>query len=506
LCYVAAACEAARARTIILDYIVSRYTPEKLAAALDRFKPDAVGATSVTMNFDAAIGIIRDVKAHDPAIVTMMGGPHVSFDAANTLRRYPDLDLAVIGEAEHTLAELIPAIHDRAAWSAIRGIAFRLEDRIVITPARPLIEDLDSLPLPARHLLPMSRYQALGFPVSIVTSRGCPNQCIFCLGRRMVGQKARFRGAGRVVDEIEHILSYGFTRINIADDLFTASRRRVEELCRHITDRGVRFDWSAFARVNTVDPEMLKTMRAAGCDSISFGIESADPGILRTVRKGISVDQARRAVAWSKAAGLRAHASFMVGLPGESPESLEATRQLAEELEIEHGYHFLSPFPGTTVREEIDKYDLEILTDDWRLYDANQSIVRTSRLTPGQMDDFVARIYKRHDERTDVIKARYRQGTCTEEEFMMIEGYYRMTLIYKLLAGDIITEEEVLTATQDPAEALVTRVANTTGMDTGLIERTLKSLIAVGYIKYEQVRDGFTWFWTYNKQLARSPF
>jgi anaerobic magnesium-protoporphyrin IX monomethyl ester cyclase len=506
LCYVGAACERAGAQTIILDYIVSRYTPEKLSAALDRFKPDGVGATSVTMNFYEAIRTIRDVKAHNPAIVTMMGGPHVSFDAANTLKLYPELDLIVIGEAERTLLELIPAIHNRAAWPSIRGIAFRTDNQVTTTPPRPLIADLDALPLPARHLLPMSRYQALGFPVSIITSRGCPNQCIFCLGRRMVGQKARFRDARSVVDEIEHILAYGFTRINIADDLFTASRRRVEALCKEIGDRGIRFDWSAFARVNTVDPEMLKAMRAAGCDSISFGIESADPDVLQTVRKGITLDQARRAVAWSKAAGLRAHASFMVGLPGESLESLEATRRFAEELDIEHGYHFLSPFPGTTVREEIQNYDLEILTDDWRKYDANQAIVRTSRLTPQQMDAFVAGIYSKHYERTDDIKKRYHQGSCTEEEFFMIEGYYRMTLIYKLLAGDIIAEEQVLPASDDPAVTLITRVAQATGMDNALIDRTLKSLIAVGYLKYEQVRNGIQWFWTYNKQWARSPF
>lgn len=507
LCYVAAACEAAGAQTIILDYIVSKYTPEKLRAALDRFRPDAVGATAVTMNFHEAIRIIRDAKAHDPAIVTMMGGPHVSFDADNTLATYPELDLVVIGEAEQTLLELIPTLDTRAAWPGIAGIACRSGARVITTAERPLIADMDALPLPARHLLPLSRYQALGFPVSIITSRGCPNQCIFCLGRRMVGAKPRFRDVRRVVDEIEHILSYGFSRLNIADDLFTASRRRVKALCTEILDRGVRFDWSAFARVNTVDRDILETMRAAGCDSISFGIESADPEILRRVRKGITLDQARRAVAWSKAAGLRTHVSFMVGLPGESPETLDATQRFAEELDVAYGYHFLSPFPGTTVRENIHDYDLTILTDDWRLYDANQAIVRTAHLTPQQMDAFVADVYRRHEQKDEDIETRYRQGNCTPEEHFLIEGRYRMNLIYKLLSGDIITEEEVLTGSGiDPALTLIARVTQATGMDNGLVERTLKNLIAVGYLKYEQVRDGFKWFWTYNKQLAKSPF
>ncbi|MBN2296960.1 MAG: cobalamin-dependent protein, partial [Deltaproteobacteria bacterium] len=191
LCYVAAACKAAGAQVIVLDYIVSRYTPQKLAKALDEFQPDVVGATSVTMNFPQAIRIICDAKAHNPGIITMMGGPHVSFDVANTFNRYPELDLIVIGEAEQTLAELVPAIDAKRRWDHIAGIAFQRAGEIITTPERELISDLDHLPLPARHLLPMSRYLALGFPVSIITSRGCPNKCIFCLGRRMVGFKGR---------------------------------------------------------------------------------------------------------------------------------------------------------------------------------------------------------------------------------------------------------------------------------------------------------------------------
>lgn len=506
LCYVAAACEAAGARVLLLDYIVSRYTPEKLKAALDAFRPDAVGATAVTMNFPEAVAIIKAAKACNPGIVTMMGGPHVSFDVENTLARYPELDLIVIGEAEQTLLELVPALLSPQRWPAIPGIAFRKADAVVRTPYRPLLADLNRLPQPARHLLPMSRYQALGFPVSIITSRGCPNRCIFCLGRRMVGSKPRFRDPGRVVDEIEHILGYGMTRINIADDLFTADTRRVRALCAEIRRRGVTFDWSAFARVNTVDPETLNLMRAAGCDSISFGIESGNPEMLRRVKKGITLDQARRAVAWSKQAGLRVHASFMAGLPGESLDTLEQSERFASKLGIEYGFHFLSPFPGTTVREEIDRYDLEILTDDWRLYDANQAIVRTSHLEPEQMDRFVAEVYRRHQERTDPMEARYLQGNCSESEYFMFEGLYRMRLIYQLLNGDLIDEKTPIpTLDPDPAAALAAHISRTTAMDQPLVDRTIKSLMASGYIRCEPAGEGFKWFWTYNNRLARAP-
>jgi anaerobic magnesium-protoporphyrin IX monomethyl ester cyclase len=204
--YVAAAFAAAGAEVKIIDYIVNRYTPEKLRAELNAFQPDAVGATSVTLNFYGAADIVRTAKQHNPDIVTMMGGPHVSFDAENTLAAYPEIDLIVRGEGEQTIAELTPCLKDRNAWAGIKGITFRQNGRLVATAQREFIADLDSLPLPARHLLPLSRYQALGYPISIITSRGCPYSCIFCQGRRMVGKKVRKRSAALIVVEIEHPL------------------------------------------------------------------------------------------------------------------------------------------------------------------------------------------------------------------------------------------------------------------------------------------------------------
>lgn len=497
LCYVAAACEAAGAEVMILDYIVSKYAPEKLKASLDRFRPDAVGATSVTLNFLSAVDIIREAKTHMPDVVTMMGGPHVSFDVDNTLNRHPELDMIVIGEAEQTLLELIPAIRSRRRWPEIAGIAYRHGDRVTRTPARPLIADLDALPKPARHLLPISRYKALGFPVSVITSRGCPNRCIFCLGRRMVGNKPRFRSAERVVDEIEALLAAGMPMINVADDLFTANRGRVLALCNEIRRRGLDFIWSVFARVNTVDPELLHAMRAAGCYSISFGIESGNAEMLKRVRKGITLDQARQAAAWSKAAGLRTHASFIVGLPGESPATLEETRRFAESLGIEYGFHFLAPFPGTTVREAIDQYDLQLLTNDWNLYNANQAIVRTSKLTPQQMNDFVADAYRKQVEERDAVKSRYFQGNCTKDEYITFEGHYRTKLAYEILSSDIIDEHNTLPAeTPHPTALLVDHITRKTRMDKGLVDRTINSFLERGFIKYQKVPEGVRWFWT----------
>lgn len=510
--YVAAAFAAAGAEVKILDYIVSRYTPEKLQAELDAFKPDAVGATSVTLNFYGAADIIRTAKRHDPDILTMMGGPHVSFDAENTLTAYPEIDLIVRGEGEQTIAELTPLLRDRKAWAKIKGITFRENGRLVATPQREFIDDLDTLPLPARHLLPLSRYQALGYPISIITSRGCPYSCIFCQGRRMVGKKVRKRSAARIVDEIEQIMSYGINRINVADDLFASDKAKVKEVCGEIQKRGLSFTWSAFARVNTVDRETLQIMKDTGCDSISFGVESGNPEMLRRIRKNITLDQARQAVRLCNEVGMLAHTSFIVGLPGESPETLEETKQFAAGLGSLYGYHFLAPFPGTTVREEVDRYDLEILTHDWSRYDANSAIVRTSALSPEQINAFVGEFESIINAGWEQQVRGYHEKTNTPTEDLQVEGHFKTRLVYRLLSEDLIESlgampfpdpalEDKGNMLEAAAEQLCLRLKAATDADADLIRRTIRLFIDKGYIKLQSDGKVLNWRWTHNNRV-----
>lgn len=498
--YVAAACEQAGWEARIFDYIVRRYTEENLAAELDRFAPDVVGTTSVTMNFKAAAAIIRDVKHHNPAIITMMGGPHVSYDWADTLDKYPEIDLIVVGEGEQTLLELLPVIRDREAWDKVEGIAFRKDGGAYFTGARAFINDLDALPVPARHLLPVSRYLAMGFPVSIITSRGCPNQCIFCLGRRMVGHKVRYRDPRLIVDEIEDIVSYGFTRINIADDLFTSNKARVKAFCDEIKRRGIKITWSAFARVNTVDAEVLAVMREAGCDTISFGIESGNAEMLKRVKKGITTEQAVNAVKACRETGVKAFASFVIGLPGESPESITDTCTFADGLGIDCGFHLLAPFPGTTVREEQEKYDIEILSDDWDLYDANVPIVRTSRVSEAYIANTVREHEAPHRDLWDQTVKRYEDGVCTDNEYLSVAGHKRMHLVFKLLSNDLIERYGVFNNGSSSVQALADRLAQQTGAPPELVRDTLQQFSDAGYIKQLAGAASVRWYWTRNNR------
>lgn len=506
LTYVAAAFEQAGADVQILDYLVSAYKPEKLRKALDAFQPDIVGTTSVTLNFYGAADILREAKRHRPDVITIMGGPHVSFAVEETLAYCPEIDLIVRGEGEETIAEIVRRLDEKAhGWPRIQGVAFRRNGEIVNTGWRPFVSDIDALPLPARHLLPLSRYQALGYPISIVTSRGCPYACIFCLGRKMVGNRVRQRNARLVVDEIEQILAYGITRINVADDLFASQKDKVREVCAEIRRRGLHFIWSAFARVNTVDRQTLEWMRDAGCDSVSFGIESGNQDMLRRIRKGITLEMARRAVALCNEVGLLCHTSFMVGLPGETQETLRETKAFAESLGSLFGYHYLAPFPGTTVREDIRRYDLEILTNDWRRYDANSAIVRTSGLRPEDIHAFVAE----YDREVDILWKRmvrgYREGTNAPSEDLQVEGRFRMQFVYRLLAEDLIEQWGAVPSAAengrcgDPLERLIAQVSRAADADPLLVRKTLSDFVRAGYLKVARDGEALRWFWTRNR-------
>ncbi len=502
IAYVAAAFEAAGCEVRIFDYIVSHYSKEKLSAQLAEFQPDAVGVGCVTMNFYDAQQIISDVKNCNPEIITMMGGPHVSFTAEETLRNYPEIDLIFIGEADDTVIEFAPLLKQKNKWRNISGIVYRQGDEIVNNGKRDFIMDVDRIPMPGRHLLPISRYRALGYPVSIITGRGCPHSCIFCLGRKMVGSKVRRRNPQLVLDEIQQIINLGFERINIADDLFASDAQRVKEICNGIKERNLKFIWSAFARVDTVNQEMFDAMAAAGCDSISFGVESGNPEMLKRIKKGIKREQVVQAVKMCHQAGMIAHASFMVGLPGETKETLKQTADFAASLNVLFGYHYLAPFPGTTLCEKVGDYDLEILTRDWAKYDANDAIVKTSALQPQNIRDFVALYDTAMNGYWQKMLDGYSSGTNTSLDNMRVEGHWRMNLTYKILKDDLIEKHgfikpDLSEGSKDRAlKELGSRITACTNAEARVVESALSDFANRGYLKVEAKEKGCIWVWS----------
>ncbi|MFZ5565198.1 MAG: B12-binding domain-containing radical SAM protein, partial [Thermodesulfobacteriota bacterium] len=374
LAYLAAELERAGVEVLLADFVVFPYSRERIEEILKTFAPDFVGLTAVTMTFDHAAEIVRDIRAADQTVLTVMGGPHASMCARETLEALPELDMVAVGEGDDTVVRIAGELAGQRRWETIAGIVYRDKTGICATPVREYAVDVTALPMPARHLVPLGRYKALNMPVSMTTSRGCPFKCIFCVGRKMVGAKVRYRDPVSVVDELAFLAGLGFSQVNIADDLFTASRAHCFGVCDEILRRGLNIKWSSFARVDLVNYELLKKMKEAGCVAVSFGVETANPEILKTIKKGITLEQVEAAVRACADAGVLPHVSFILGLPGETPETIEETRRFGEKIKAmgaSYGFHLLAPFPGTEIRDRATELGIRILTDDWREYHAN---------------------------------------------------------------------------------------------------------------------------------------
>lgn len=457
LAFIAAVLEAAGIEVKICDYVVFPYSRESLADEIQAFKPAIVGLTSVTMTFDTAMAVVRDAKAINPAVKTVMGGPHVTFRAGATLKENPELDVIILGEGEKTIVELVRAIEQSTRWHAIKGLVFRDGSQTINTGHKPPGINVDRLPLPARHLLPLGRYRALNLSLSMTTSRGCPFKCIFCVGRKMVGAKVRYRDPVKVVDEMELLATYGFSQVNLADDLFTANADHCRAVCAEIIYRNLKIQWTSFARVDTVSLEILEKMKAAGCTAVSFGIESGSPAILKNVRKGITRDQVIKAVKLCTRAGLQPHASFILGLPGETKETLAETLAFGEQLEklgVAYGFHLLAPFPGTEVRDHCDDYEIRITTNDWRQYHANRAIVENSGIGREVLDEVASSWMRRFDLWLGDVEERMTRGTARPDEITQVVNLKRTVLIYDLMMGRLIEQYGSLPAEAgSPAEA-----------------------------------------------------
>ena len=247
--------------------------------------------------------------------------------------------------------------------SEIKGILYKENGEIKITAPRGYIQDLDALPFPARHLYPpLSEYRPvpasfIKLPLGhIMTSRGCPYQCIFC-DRKIFGNSFRARSPKNVVDELEELINvHGAKEIKFFDDTFTLDKKRVLEIFKEMKRRNLKFPWSCLTRVNHVDAELLKEMKTAGCWQISYGLESGDQRMLNIMKKGTTVEQNRNAVIWAKKTGLNVRAFFVLGMPGETPESLKKTVEFAKSLPIDIvTFYSVTLYPGNELYEMAKK-------------------------------------------------------------------------------------------------------------------------------------------------------
>jgi radical SAM superfamily enzyme YgiQ (UPF0313 family) len=504
LAYLASALSEAGVEVRILDLVVFPYSRSMLQTLLEDFNPQVAGTTAVTMTLDNALGVIEDIKHIAPDILTVMGGPHVSFCARETLNAYPQLDVIVLGEGERTIVELVRAANNGRAWAGVNGIAYRKGTGICFTEKRDPIENLDDLPAPDRRLLPLGRYRTLGMPISLTTSRGCPYKCIFCVGRKMVGARVRYRSAGKIVDELEYLNALNFHQINIADDLFTANKNHCNAVCDEIIKRGLQLKWTSFARVDTVSDAVLAKMKAAGCSAVSFGIESANPQILKTIKKGITLKQVEDAVNMCQRAAIIPFASFILGLPGETPETIKETMEFGNRLKklgLSFGFHLLAPFPGTEIREYSKRYGIKILTGDWSQYHANRAIVETPAVDHHTLDEIVVQWEQEYDDYLADIKARMGTKEATKEEIGELENLERIVLLYDLMMKNVIERKGFWphdgrpVSTLDNLKILSDRLSYSVDAKPDMLFGALDHALKQGNLKCTDLNGTIRWQW-----------
>ena len=417
LASLAAVCREAGRTVSIIDAVAERLSLEETARRVAALRPAVAGISAATVAIENAGLLASLIKKGLPGTTLLVGGPHVTAIPTKTLSLFRSFDIAVIGEGERTLLELIDALGRGGDLSEVHGIAFRSGEGVTVTPPRPFIEDLDSLPMPAYDLLPdlarVYRPAAHNFKrlpsTSMITSRGCPGRCIFC-DLKTFGNRCRRNSIPYTMRVVEQLTEqFGIRDLRIPDDTFVISKKHVLAFCDEVAARRLDISWSCQARVNTVDPELLAAMKRAGCWQIDYGIESGSQRILDTLRKGITREQALRALRWTRDAGIQTKGYFMLGSPGETPETIHETIAFAREAALDSfQVSFFTPFPGSPVYDEIAAHG--VLEEQWgsmsiwnpvfvprgmtkaQLVDASQRALRAFYLRPMTILRYLMRI------------------------------------------------------------------------------------------------------------------
>ena len=365
LCWLAAVCRKNGYKTSIIDAALKNLPYETIARSIGDLQADYVGITALTCSIHSASLLAQAVKKNNVGIQTLIGGPHLTTLPEETMRMFPEFDVGFIGEGEETLVEYLKAKEYGGTLENVKGLVYRCGSSIQVTGPRPFIENLDSLPLPAWDLLDgfprayaPAAIRCRHLPAShIVTSRGCPMKCTFC-DRSVFGTRYRFFSVEYTFEMIKTLVNKFKVRdILFEDDSFTLHKKRVISLCELIGKNNLHFSWSCLGRVDTIDAELLRFMKKAGCWQIGFGIESANPGVLDGVEKKIDLEKIRAALALTRAAGIHTKGFFILGLPHETEETMRASMRFAREVELDDiSVSFCTPFPGTVLLEKAHEY------------------------------------------------------------------------------------------------------------------------------------------------------
>lgn len=391
----------------LVDAIVENISFIKLKSLISRFKPELVLINTATGSIESDLSVAHLAKTVGSRIKTAAFGIHVSALPNDSFRIEPRLDFIIRGEPEVTALELSEALKNKLDINKISGLSYRDEEKIVHNPERPPITDLDSLPFPAWKYIKTSNYLMpfSGKPFLLVaTGRGCPFNCLFCADRQYYGQTLRLPSAKRVVDEIEQdIKKYQVNEFLFWTESFTLNRQFAIEVCQEITRRRLKIKFVVNSRVDQVDEDLLKHLKTAGCFMIGFGVESGDDKLLRSMKKGITVAQIKKAVFLSKRAGLSVTGHFMIGFPGETKASAKKTIDLACNSPFDFAqFYCVVPFPGSELYQ-VAVNNRWLVTSEWSRFEQNFAVMDLPKLSAQQAMDLRRLAYRQFYLRPKII-------------------------------------------------------------------------------------------------------
>lgn len=392
LALIAASLEKYGASVQIIDL---QAEPERYENIATMQAPDFVGITATTVLANHSYILSKHIRTLWPNAKIVFGGVHPTLAPQEVLRESA-ADYVVRGEGERSIVMLVAG----AEPAEIKGVAMLRQGEYWEYPELDEIKDLDSLPLPSYHLLPMRRYYpplggALQEPsMSLFSSRGCPGRCTYCYSS--LSKHMRYRSPQSMVDEITLLQrAYGIKEIGFYDDTFASDAARVRVFCELLQKNKINVTWTCMSRINYADPVTLRAMAQTGCHMICYGVESANPEILKNIRKGIKLDQVKPVVKMTQNAGIRTRLSFMYGNPGETVETMKETLNFALVAQPDLvQFNITTPYPGTEMFQWADAHGY-LTTKDWSQYDFYNVVMKLPTITAREIHDFYRYSYHR---------------------------------------------------------------------------------------------------------------
>ncbi len=413
----------------LVDAQAHKMGKEELVSLIKKKQPDIIGMTSFTFQLADLVAFADLTRAYLPDTTIIVGGPHVTAEPLSTLENHKNIDYVVIGEGENIMTSFISCFNNDEPIDEIAGLAYRKEGKIVVNSNPQLVEDLDSLPYADWDSLPMDKYwdsltvnKKYGM---LIATRGCPYSCTFCAANVTQGYAIRKRSPKHFVGELKLLNEkFGIEEFNICDSTFNYDNAYVTDVCNEIQRLKLKVKWRCSVRADRLDRDTIRIMKKSGCVGVLMGIESADPTVLGLMKKGETIDKIKDGLRLLKEEKMPLpDASFVLGLPGDTPASIDMTIQLAKEISKDPknlvGFTLASPFPGTELYEQAKKEGLSV--KDWTKLDSFQISYVPKSMSRSELE----KCYKR------AIKEVYLNPMFLLRRFLGIRSFTQLAINFR---------------------------------------------------------------------------